>query len=285
MCRWLLAATLMVLLLSVPAALRASPGAVITAGRTAPGMGSTRGNIIATVHRATRQTSHITAHMDIRSPIRAWLPWAIAVVVGLGVGMVGGIEAVVLWKQVGDVQAQLFGARGRIQQLEGQVNQFRKREAEARRIDTTPKKQEWLLSNEIGNAKPPKGYEKGYLRTLWNRSYTPRKGKNHDVAYIEWRASGRMRKSQGEELAEVLWVATVINASSTDGYNMTINLEFLDAKGFRLAQDQGKGYLFPRQQGEVLPHTTRLRGAIWLPASMAGEISEVDGSWRASVGP
>jgi hypothetical protein len=211
--------------------------------------------------------------------MKAWLPWAIAVV-GLGVGIVGGIEAVVLWKQVGDVQTQLFQARSRIQQLEGQVNQFRKRETEASRIDTTPKKQEWLLRNEIGNSNPPKGYEKGFLRALWDLSYTPRKDKDFDVAYIEWRASGRTRKGQGEELAEVLWVATVIDASSTDGYNMTIDLEFLDAKGFRLAQDRGTGYVFPRQVGEVLPHTTGLRGAIWLPASMAGEISQVTGSFR-----
>jgi len=66
---------------------------------------------------------------------------------------------------------------------------------------------------------------------------------------------------------------------------MTLDLEFLDAKGFRLAKDQGKAYIFPRQEGEVLPHTTRLRGAIWVPVSMAGEIHKVDGSWTASIGP
>lgn len=195
------------------------------------------------------------------------------------------MESVVLWNQVGGLQRQLSGAHSQIRKLEGQVEQFKKREAEARRVDTSPKKEEWLFPHRLDlYPRPPKGYEKDYLRTLWDNSYGPRKGQVYDVAYVEWRASGRTRREKGEELAEVLWVVAVINSSKALGYNMTIDLEFLDEKGFRIAQDQGRGYIFLMEGDEVLPRITKLRGGFWAPVGLVKEIRNVTGVWRARVG-
>ena len=190
-------------------------------------------------------------------------------------------EGIVLWNQVGQLQTELFSLRSELQS-------YKQREAEAKRIDTSPKKNEWLPNNkdqaEMGLLKPPKKYSSGFPKFLWEKSYSPRKDKTYDVAYVEWRMSGQSREQGESELVEVLWVAAVVNSSRTTGYDMTIDLQFLDEKGFRLAETQGKGHIFPMDSNDDLPNETKLRGSIWVPLKLARVIQSVTGVWSASPG-
>ncbi len=194
------------------------------------------------------------------------------------------VEVWVLWGQVGRVQTELSQARSRIANLQKDVAAYRKREEEAKRIDTSSKRDEWLLTNgkrsKFEKLVPPAGYGTGLKRAAWELGYSPRKGEVYDVAFVEWRLSGRSRQGG---LAELLWVVSVINSSKVIGFNMSIDLEFLDANGFGVAKDRGEGYVFPmRDEDEGLPHITKLRGSLWVPLQLAKEISEVTGVWRAT---
>jgi hypothetical protein len=180
----------------------------------------------------------------------------------------------------------LQGAEARLAETRATVDLLKKREVEANRLDTAPKKDEWLLTNvaalRLGQVTRPKG-QKEIQRYLWDNSYTPRKGHTYDVALVEWRLSGRTRKVSGEELAEVLWVASVMNSSRDIGYDMTLELEFLDPRDFRIARDTGRGYIFPMESDDLgLPHMTKVRGSIWVPLKLAREIKSVTGVWRAT---
>ncbi len=185
----------------------------------------------------------------------------------------------VLWNQVGKLRTRLVSA-------ESELAAYKEREKEAKRIDTSPQKNAWLLPNSAREALKeltrPKGFDAGIKKVLWDDSYTPRKDRIYDVAYVEWRSSGRLKEEGSEEVAEVLWVVAVINSSRIIGFDMTIDLEFLDSKGFRIAKDHGKGYIFPRGRDEELPRETQLRGSFWVASQLAKEIDRVTGTWRAA---
>lgn len=134
----------------------------------------------------------------------------------------------------------------------------------------------------LGEISRPKGLS-SILTSLWEDSYSPRKGHIYDVAFVEWRMSGRTKKQAGEESAEVLWVATIINSSRALGFDMSLELEFLDEKEFRITKDRAQGYLFPKTEDDrELSRETKLRGSFWVPLNLAKQIKRTEGVWRAT---
>src|SRR5438876_1498036 len=100
----------------------------------------------------------------------------IALLVALVTLVGASAEAVVLWNQVGQLQTSLLSLRSELQS-------YKDREAEASRIDTSPRKNEWLPSNKATGVKPPRKYASpDFIKLLWESSYSPRKGKTYDVA-------------------------------------------------------------------------------------------------------